>query len=198
MKKGKFVNKTLDYYNTNAQEYFSKTINVDMVDKYSRFLKYLPKESNILDFGCGSGRDSLFFIKNGYKVTAVDGCKQLCKLASRYIGQSVKNIDFLDFNSVNTFDGIWACASLLHVDKETFLKILKNLFTSLKENGVIYLSLKLGADYSSYEGDRFFTYYSEETLYNLLKEIKLSVLEDFRTNDVLNRDIQWINLILRK
>jgi Cyclopropane fatty acid synthase and related methyltransferases len=192
------MNKTLNYYNENAKEYFDKTVTVSMSEKYDSFLKRLSKGSLILDLGCGSGRDSLYFIKNGYKVTAVEGSSELSTLASDYIGQPVQNIDFVDIKDVDVYDGIWACASLLHLEKSVFSEMLLKLREALKSDGVMYISLKIGKDFATYEGDRFFTYYTKETLYQLLKEANLDIIDEYTTSDGLNRDIEWINLIVNK
>ena len=80
---------TLDYYNKNSEEYFNSTLNVDMTNTYKPFLKLVPKDGKILDLGCGSGRDSMNFMKLGYEVTAVDGSKELAKKASVLLGKEV-------------------------------------------------------------------------------------------------------------
>ena len=90
--------KTIDYYNKNANMYCDKTINIDMSKQYELFLKYVKTGGKILDFGCGSGRDSLYFKNLGYDVTAIDGSSELCKIASMYTGLDVKCMDFNDFN----------------------------------------------------------------------------------------------------
>ena len=83
------INNTLDFYNNNSKSYIESTLSIDMSHLYNDFLKHIPKGSNILDLGCGSGRDSLEFIKRGYNITAVDGSKELSIAASKIIGQEV-------------------------------------------------------------------------------------------------------------
>lgn len=113
-------NRTLDYYNENAEAFFQNTACADMRHLYKRFLPLIPAGGRILDLGCGSGRDSRYFIEQGFQVTAADGSEALCRLASRYIGQEVLCMDFRDLAFKNCFDGVWACASLLHVPREGF------------------------------------------------------------------------------
>lgn len=193
------MDSTLNYYSKNAKDYFEQTKDASMRMEQDKFLRYLPQKCHILDLGCGSGRDSLSFIKQGYKVTAVDGCKELCDLASNYIGQEVECCDFKDFLRKDTFDGIWACASLLHLEVEDFIKVLKNLNKSLKKDGIMYIGLKKGNDTSSYHGERFFTYYSDRKLQEILKRTKFDIIDIFTTGDVLNRNgVQWINVIVKK
>lgn len=128
---------TLDYYNKNAQMYFNNTINADLKENYYKFLSNIPKKSYILDFGCGSGRDSKYFIEKGYKVKAIDGSKEMCKLASKYINENVICMKFEDLNEESTYDGIWACSSILHVEKENLPDILNKMVRALKKDGII-------------------------------------------------------------
>ena len=109
---------TLDYYNKNSEEYFNSTLNVDMTNTYKEFLKLVPEGGKILDLGCGSGRDSMNFMKLGYEVTAVDGSKELAKKASVLLGKEVIVNTFEELELKEKFHGIWACASLLHIKRE--------------------------------------------------------------------------------
>lgn len=192
------MNKTLNYYNENAKEYFNKTVIVNMSEKYNFFLKYLSKNAYILDLGCGSGRDSLYFLKHGFKVTAIEGASKLSMLASKLIGQPVQNINFINIKDIEIYDGIWACASLLHLDKNSFFKMLTKLYKALKSDGIMYISLKIGKDFSAYENNRFFTYYKEETLYQLLKKANFNIMDKYISSDGMDRNIQWINIIVNK
>lgn len=192
------TNKTISYYDNFTDEYFKKTINANMHTKYEEFLKYLPKGSKILDLGCGSGRDSLYFIGVGYKVTAIDGSKRLSSLAAKYIGQEVRNIEFENIDEICTYDGVWACASLLHLEKNEMPGVLKKIYNALKEKGILYVSLKLGKDNSYYEKGRYYTYYKEETLIEILEKSNFRITEKFKSMDELKRDAEWINVIARK
>ena len=77
------MNKTLEYYNENADKFILGTLNVDMMTIQKKFISYIPKNGKVLDLGCGSGRDSLFFKTLGYNVTAIDGSAELCRPADR-------------------------------------------------------------------------------------------------------------------
>ena len=119
------INNTLDFYNNNSKSYIESTLSVDMSHLYKDFLKYIPKDGHILDLGCGSGRDSLEFIKKGYNITAVDGSKELAIATSEIIGKEVICSRFEDLQLTETFYGIWACASLLHVNKNYIVDVIK-------------------------------------------------------------------------
>ena len=161
---------TLDYYQRNAKNFFSQTINVDMQNVYHPFLEYLPKthlsnQQKILDVGCGSGRDSVFFANKGFEVVAIDGSKSLIELSQ----QTDTRIDWqcLRFDEIakqswqNQFTGIWACASLLHVSFDDLPKILNDLLSCLRPTGILYASFKYGNSERKKDG-RFFCDINEQ------------------------------------
>ena len=135
---------TISYYNQNALEYFVKTVNVPMQNLYDKFEIYLKSGDKILDLGCGSGRDSKYFLSKGYDVVSVDGSIEICRLAEKYIGKYVRNIFFDELDYVNEFDAVWASASLLHVDSKEMKDVLYRIKSALKKNGLMYASWKYG------------------------------------------------------
>ena len=108
------MNKTINYYNLNADNFVAGTVSVEFQDIQKKFADKLPNGATILDFGCGSGRDVKYFLENGFCVSAIDGSIELCKRASKYTGVDVKNILFQEFAEIEKYDGIWACSSILH------------------------------------------------------------------------------------
>ena len=164
-------------------------------------LSYIPKASNILDLGCGSGRDSLEFIKKGYNVTSVDGSKELSLAASKIIGKEVICSRFEDLKLKESFDGVWACASLLHVNKDNILDVIKNISSNLKANGVFYMSFKYGDNEYIDEKGRYFNCYTEKTFSELISKVNsLKVEKIYKTIDVLpgRGDITWLNILCIK
>ena len=192
-------NKTLDYYNQNAADFFEGTCSVDMSHLYEAFLQYIPDKGYILDLGCGSGRDSKHFTEKDYHVTAIDGSKELCALASKHIGQEVLCMDFAEVDFEDAFDGIWACASLLHVDRTSIKVVLARLHRSLKAGGTMYLSFKEGIGEREKDG-RFFNDYTEDSLKILLESCEFSVERMFITGDVREgrSSVKWVNGIVKK
>ena len=167
---------TLDYYNAKATEFVSGTINVDFTEIQDAFLELVPKGGNILDFGCGSGRDTKYFLSKGYEVDAIDGSEEICKIASEYTGISVKQMLFEELDVCEKYDGIWACASILHVEKNALPSILRRMQTAIKQGGIIYTSFKYG-NFEGVKNGRFFTYLMEESLIEILKEIPELIIE---------------------
>ena len=172
----------------------SKTINY--ITLSSRFLNYLKPDSYILDLGCGSGRDSKFFISKGHRVKAIDGSKQMCLLASNYIGQEVDCVEFRKINYINEFDAIWACASLLHVNKNDIDDVIKRIYKALKNDGYFYCSFKYGNSVTI-QNERYFNNLNEEQLKELIEDFE--IVELWSSNDVRpDRIDKWINAIAKK
>ena len=193
---------TLKYYNDNAQTYFEQTKNLELAKLYDRFLKHLPSDAYILDFGCGSGRDSKYFLDKGYRVDAIDGSTEMCKLASEYIKQEVICKDFEELNEANKYDGIWACSSILHIEKENLPNILIKMINTLKVDGVIYISFKLGTGSKVIEG-RYFNYMTMEEIIDLINSVSknVEVIDHFESLPTLERNmpgIIWENIIVKK
>ena len=193
-------NSTLNYYNTNAKSFISSTLAVDFSQTQDKFLCLLPPAASILDFGCGSGRDTKYFLDAGMQVDATDGSEELCRLASEYTGIPVRQMLFEDLDAKAQYDGIWACSSILHLPKDALKDVLKKMIVALKENGIIYTSFKYGMLEGERNG-RFFTDFTEETFQKFVSDVnEIKIEESWITGDVRpgRGDERWLNLILRK
>ena len=194
------MTKTLNYYNQCAQAYNETTLNIEFDSKREMLLKYLQPNAHILDLGCGSGRDSKGFLQKGYKVTAVDGSKELCKIASKNIGQDVICQLFNELDAVNEFDGVWACASLLHLPTNELKQTLKRVEKALKKDGYFYASFKYG-DFEGERDGRYFNDFTEVSFSTLLKEFPNLELQEVEvTTDVIpgRENVSWLNVIMKK
>ncbi|HBW35983.1 bifunctional 2-polyprenyl-6-hydroxyphenol methylase/3-demethylubiquinol 3-O-methyltransferase UbiG [Desulfosporosinus sp. BICA1-9] len=194
------VNSTVIFYDKNAYEFYNNTVNVDMSEHYRRFEEYLLPESSILDAGCGSGRDSLYFLSKGYKVSAFDASVEMVKLSSKLTGLTVQHAKFEDLNFNLVFNGIWASASLLHVDRGTIIDILKKLTAMLDKGGVLFMSFKYG-DKVYKKDDRLFNCYDESSFSEMFSSIpELTILELYRTADVREERTNefWLSAIVKK
>ena len=194
------MTKTLNYYNQCAEAYNETTLNIEFDSKREMLLKYLQPNAYILDLGCGSGRDSKGFLQKGYKVTAVDGSKELCKIASKNIGQDVICQLFNELDAVNEFDGVWACASLLHLPTNELKQTLKRVEKALKKDGYFYASFKYG-DFEGERDGRYFNDFTEVSFSTLLKEFPNLELQEVEvTTDVIpgRKNVSWLNVIMKK
>ena len=190
------MNQTISYYDKNAEEFCKNTIDADMSFCRDKFLKYLKNGAAILDAGCGSGRDSVAFKQIGYHVTAMDASLEICKEAEKVLGQKVLCKIFEEVNDENVYDGIWACASLLHVPKVRMKEVLYRLKRALKDDGILYASFKYGDDEKIVNG-RLFSNYDEQSLRVLMSENGFEVLELFVTQDVREdrNEEKWVNVV---
>ncbi len=190
---------SIEYYNQNAAEYFEQTVDIDMQENWDEFSALLPEGGSILDLGCGSGRDSAHFISCGFDVTAMDASEEMCELASIHIGQDVLQLSFDEIDFKEVFDGIWACASLLHVPGRKIDDILNKVIDSLKVNGVLFMSFQ----YGDFEGERNGRYYKDYRTKDLkeliLKHENLELLELMKCDDSRQHsDKVWIYALVRK
>ena len=189
----------MDYYTNNAKAYVESTLHVDMQPLYQRFLPLQPERAHILDVGCGSGRDARYFIEHGYQVTAFDASAEITALAEKEIGQPVQVQRLQDIQYNNQFDGIWACASLLHVPHSELESVFLRLHSALKPGGVLYASFKYGSGERERDGRRF-TDMNEAGLDRLLNDVdgfsKVDVWtsEDRRPERAAEK---WLNILLR-
>ncbi len=200
MKKEYSYQSTFDYYRSNAEKFFKSTAYMKLDHIYQPFLEHLPDTGTILDAGCGSGRDSKFFIKNGFSVTAFDNSPEMVKLASEFIGQKCLLLSFENINFTNRFDGVWACASLLHVPKNKMANALEKLINALKPAGIMYVSFKYGNTESISEG-RYFSNYDEKNFSALLeKTSRMKPVKFWKTKDLRpgRKNETWLNVLIRK
>ena len=194
------LNKTINYYDTNAKEFVEGTLNVDFKTTQDKFINKLPAKGYILDFGCGSGRDTKYFLAKDFNVDAIDGSIELCKIASEYTNIKVRHMYFNELSIVNKYDGIWACSSILHLSLDDLVDVFKRMSKALKDEGIIYTSFKYG-DFSGERNGRYFTDMTEDSFANLIVNVEnLKVEEQWITADVRPQrgNEKWINLILRK
>ena len=194
------TDETLLYYNTNAPTFTEGTLNVDFSHVQNKFLAKLNSGAFILDFGCGSGRDTKYFLEKGYEVEAIDGSVELCKIASKYTGIKVKHMLFQELQEIEKYDAVWACSSILHLPYEELVVVMKKMITALKENGLLYTSFKYGI-FEGMRNGRYFIDMTEESLENLLQEVGgIEIEEQWITSDVRpgRGEEKWLNRFLRK
>ena len=191
---------SVDYYNSNSESFIKDTRNIDMKKNYEVFLANIPDQGLILDAGCGSGRDSLIFQKLGYRVDAFDGSSSMVSEAKKLTGLNIELSTFEDFEFNRFYNGIWACASLLHVRRANLVSILTRLSEGLISGGVLYSSFKYGNN-ERLNGERYFNDINEHVLKAYVDTVpNISVMQTWvtgnrRTND---NDEKWLNSLLLK
>lgn len=189
------------YYDANAEGYCAATLNLDMDAIRSRFLRNVPPRARILDAGCGSGRDTLAFLRSGYSVKAFDGSAKMAACASIYTGQECEVLRFQDMAFVREFDAIWSCAALLHVPKLEMSEVLVRIIRSLKPGGVAYFSFIEGSDERTSSDGRFYNSYTTESLRDLLQSVggvqELDCWRSFRDPDSAEQ-APWLNMMIRR
>jgi SAM-dependent methyltransferase len=191
---------TLDYYEAHARDYAEATLSIDMGDLYDRFLAYLPQGGRILDAGSGSGRDTLAFLHKGYQVEAFDASPALAELSSRLTGVRTEVIRFQDFQSAPRFDGVWACASLLHVPQTQLPDAVRRLIDALKPSGALFISVKHGVGERVAREGRLFTDLDEPGVRQLLKPFDSEIKELWISEGQGARrgKDRWLNVIAVK
>jgi len=190
-----------DYYDAHAQEYVAATLDVDLSDLYDRFARYLPSGGKILDAGSGSGRDTLAFLARGYDVEAFDSSRELCALSARLTGVRTRCLRFQDLSDLDRYDGIWACASLLHVPEAQLRDAIHRLVLALKSDGALYMSFKYGAGERVSSDGRLYTDMTAEALRAILRQIPDAVVCETWISEGEGRlkgQGRWLNAIVRK
>ena len=193
-------NTTLDYYNKNSLDFVIATRDVNFEEIQNKFLSYIAHDGVILDFGCGSGRDTKYFLSKGHDVEAWDGSTELCKIASEFTQIDVKNKLFQDLSASNFYDGIWACSSILHLPLDELILVMTKIENALKNNGILYTSFKYG-EFSGERNGRYFTDMTEGRFDSILQKCPyFQIIEIWKTGDVRpgRHAEQWLNILLRK
>ena len=192
-------NKTLAFYNKNAKAFAEETAFVDFKETQDKFINILQGK-RVLDFGCGAGRDSKYFVKAGLDVVAIDGSAELCQIAESYAGIPVQQMLFQELDDRSRYDGIWACSSILHLPKEELRSVLMKMLNALTDNGIIYTSFKYG-EFEGERNGRYFTDFTYESFCEFISDMKGITIEEYwYTGDVRpgREDQKWLNLLLRK
>lgn len=191
---------TLDWYRENLEEFVDGTAWLDMSHLYAPFLERLPKAARILDLGCGAGSATAYFAGKGYPVVPVDGCPELCAYTTARTGCQARCLLFQALDYCEEFDGVWACASLLHVPKSEMGQVYDRIHRALKPGGILYASYKYGDSQRERNG-RFFSDYTPEELQAFLEgQEGFTLLKLWQTQDSRpdRAQEQWVNVICRK
>ena len=197
---------TLDTYNKIAPQWVSKNYTLTFWEnEYKTFQEFLPK-GKIIDLGCGGGRDSIWFVKNGYGYTGVDISEAMLKEArSRHLGTKFLQQSLYELNfAQNSFDGFWSACSLLHIPKNRLDLVLDKIKNILKPGAIGFISIKQGTNFAKKDwhntgNERFFAYYEQDEFSKILanqgfKILKTSVRIKQNTDQDANFLIFYVKL----
>ena len=190
---------TIDYYNRNADWYYWTTVGVDMDAFRKNFASYLPDEARVIDMGCGSGRDVMAFSDMGHEATGLDGAKELLKLAEERLEIKTVAADMSEYIAASPYDGIWCCASLIHLNDEEKARFFRNLDRNLKPGGVLFLSVKEGIETGRDSDGVYTSNCTGAELEKHLEDAGCEILDEKVTADAMGRSgVKWLNVLARK
>ena len=188
---------TLSWYRDNAIQYAEETRNSLVLDALWEFLSRMKEGGTILDYGSGSGRDSAYFLDKGFSVDSLDGSAEMKAQAERLFGIKVKLASFLSLEEKDKYDGIWAQASIPHLEEHDLRVALTLIERALKRDGVFYSSFRKGEE-DGYEKGRWYTNMTERRFLSFLPA-SLYVEKIWESQDVrpgVSRT--WLSIICRK
>ncbi len=198
-KKVDAVRSTIDYYNRIADSYYWTTVGIDMSKLRNAFAAYLPAEARVIDLGCGSGRDVMAFGDMGHEASGLDASKELVELAKERLEVKASVGDMVTWRASEPYDGIWCCASLIHLNEEEKKRFFGNLQYNLKPGGVIYISVKEGIETGTDEEGVYTSNCTADELKSFLNGAGCEILETVVTEDAMGRPgVKWLNVIAKK
>ena len=190
---------TIDYYNRIADSYYWTTVGIDMSKLRNAFAAYLPAEARVMDLGCGSGRDVMAFGDMGHEASGLDASKELVELAKERLEVKASVGDMVTWRASEPYDGIWCCASLIHLNEEEKKRFFGNLQYNLKPGGVIYISVKEGIETGTDEEGVYTSNCTADELKSFLNGAGCEILETVVTEDAMGRPgVKWLNVIAKK
>lgn len=193
-------NTTIEYFNEKAEKCFQDAFTITERTNQDHFLSLLDPGASILDFGCGSGRDTAYFREKGFTVTPTDGSEGMCRFASEYLKTPVRLLEFNELDDVEMYDGIYASASIMHLEYEKLLEVFPKMIRALKPGGIIYVSFKYGEE-DGFLGKRYYCYMNEKRFAEMMAQFEeLSIEEQgiFGNEHPGQMDFRWLWATLRK
>jgi len=183
---------TIHSYDSNPEfysNYFKRLFDLYRRKEFGDFIDLVPQRGRVLDVGCGSGDHSLYFKEKGLEVVGIDLSRKMVEISrGKGVDARVMDMENLEFES-ESFDGVWAVASLLHVPKRNIPGVVENISKILKPEGILYVGVKRGEgerfvpDKCEGNGQRFFSYWSEDEMLNFFENY---LVLNFRARRVKN------------
>ncbi len=201
-----YTKSTISIYDKLGRQYLSNIDNATP-NEINIFIDKLPSKARILDVGCAGGRDSEVFVERGFNVTGIDLCEPFLQEAKKRVPTGLflkRDVLELDFEEAY-FDGIWACAVLLHLEKKDLPKVLTDFYRILKTGGSMFIGVKQGegeqsiVDSLSDGNSRFFSFYQKDGIEALVGEAGFKITySQIRDDDTGRSEVKWIRMIAEK
>jgi ubiquinone/menaquinone biosynthesis C-methylase UbiE len=201
-KKEDQIAKTIQTYEEIADDYCQVLNDINIIKNHADyFLENIPGKK-LLDVGCGPGRDAKYFSEHGMEVVGIDLTANFIKLAIVNVPKAIfKQMDMRKLDFANeSFDGIWSCASFLHIPKKEAKDTLLNLNRVLKPGGLIFVSVKHGmgekmVGEKHYQGgEKFFAFYTQQELVDLFTSCGF----DIQQANTEHKGHDWVNVFAKK
>ncbi len=154
----RITTRTLAHYDRSAHEFWEGTRDHDVSQNIAAMLAHIqiPPPFNLLDFGCGPGRDLITFKTLGHHAIGLEGSPRLAAMARAHSGCEVLEQSFLALDLPNHhFDGVFANAVLFHVPQQELPQVLGELRQALKPGGVLFSSNPRGDGREGWSGERY-------------------------------------------
>lgn len=161
---------TLAAYAAKAEDYANLVSRITPDQDLQAFLDAMPSGGRVLDLGCGPGNSARMMGEAGLEVDASDASPEMVAIAKERHGVNARLERFDDLAAQDLYDGIWANFSLLHAPRAEMPRHLAAIHNALKTRGLLHLGLKTGDTEERDEAGRFYVYYSELELLDLLKD----------------------------
>lgn len=193
------MNTTLEYYDENAEKYVKESFALTARDNQDMFLSFVKRGGHILDFGCGSGRDTAFFLMKGFTVVPTDGSESICKLASEYLKMPVKVLEFNELDEEDEYDAIYASASIMHLEHDELMELYPKIIKALKKDGILYASFEYGEE-DGYVDMCYYTRMTEKKYTDFIAQfpqLKMVMQNTFHQKSG-GSDLVWYQSIVRK
>ena len=192
---------TIGHYELHAVRYRDGTLDHDVEQNIDALLEAIEGAPpfEILDVGCGPGRDLKRFVERGHRAVGLDGAARFVEMARAYSGCEVWQQDFLELDlPAGRFDGVFANATLFHVPSEALPAVLADLHACLKPRGVLFASNPRGDNREGWNGLRYGAYYDLERWRSLVTAAGFDELRHYYRPPGLPRDQQpWLASVWR-
>ena len=193
---------TLEHYNQRAEDFWQGTRDHDVSQNIASLLRYIEGEGphQILDFGCGPGRDLQVFAALGHHVVGLDGAERFAEMARAHGVGEVWQQDFvaLDLPPAR-FEGIFANATLFHVPSQELPQVLAKLSATLKPGGVLFSSNPRGNNQEGWNAGRYGSYHDLDAWRRFMSDAGFVELEHYYRPEGLPREQQaWLASVWRK